>query len=131
MLAASVFDSARIVARDGPKMDRIADRLTHLRQSLSLQRCGTEGAVMGSGPTQRERSPMLDTAHQRRARLIAQIHREAIAAANADRLARQVTNVTRQSRWREADEILATGVLKLIVAASVIGVLGCALVLWR
>jgi hypothetical protein len=86
---------------------------------------------MGNGPRRRQRSPMPDAAFQRRAQLIAQIHRQAIAAANTDRLARQAADVTRQSRWREADEILATGVLKLVVAASVIGVLGCALVLWR
>jgi hypothetical protein len=83
------------------------------------------------GPTQRERSLMLDAAHQRRARLIAQIHRQAIAAANADRLARQATDVTRQSRWRQADGVIAAGILKVLAVASFIAVLGCVLVLWR
>jgi hypothetical protein len=85
---------------------------------------------MGSGPTQRERSPVLDAAHQRRGRLIAQIHRQAIAAANADRLAQQAADVTRHSRWREADGVIAAGVLKMIAVAWVIAALGCVLVLW-
>jgi hypothetical protein len=83
---------------------------------------------MADGPTQRERSPTLDAAHQRRARLIAQIRRQAIAAANADRFA---SGVTRQSRWREADGVIAAGILKMIAAAAVIAALGCVLVLWR
>jgi hypothetical protein len=86
---------------------------------------------MGSRPKQTERLPMLDAAHQRRARLIAQIHRQAIAAANADRLAQQAPDVTRHSRWRKADGIIATGILKMLAVSSLIAVLGCALVLWR
>jgi hypothetical protein len=86
---------------------------------------------MGDGPTQRERSPMLDAAHQRRARLIAQIHRQAIAAGNADRLALQAADATRQSRWRKADGVIAAGILKMIAVAAVIAALGCVLVLWR
>jgi hypothetical protein len=85
---------------------------------------------MGDGPTQRERSPTLDAAHQRRARLIAQIRRQAIAAANADRLAQQAADVTRQSRWRKADGVIAAGILKMIAVAAVIAALGCVLVLW-
>jgi hypothetical protein len=86
---------------------------------------------MGNGPRQRQRSPMPDAAHQRRAQLIAEIHRQAIAAANADRLARQATDVTKQSRWREADGVIAAGILKVIAVAAVIAALGCVLVLWR
>jgi hypothetical protein len=86
---------------------------------------------MGSEPTQSERSPMLDAARQRRVRLIAQIHRQAIAAANADRLAQQAAEATRQSRWRKADGVIAAGILKMIAVAAVIAALGCVVVLWR
>jgi hypothetical protein len=86
---------------------------------------------MEDGPTQRERSPTLDAAHQRRARLIAQIHRQAITAANADRLAQQAADVTRHSRRRQADGVIAAGILKMIAVASIIAALGCVLVLWR
>ena len=85
---------------------------------------------MGSGPTQHERSPTVDGEHQRRARLIAQIHRQAIAAANADRLAQQSADAPRQSRLRKADGVIAAGILKMIAVAAVIAALGCVLVLW-
>jgi hypothetical protein len=85
---------------------------------------------MGSGPTQHERSPTVDGEHQRRARLIAQIHRQAIAAADADRLA-QAADVTRHSRWRKADGVIAAGILKTLAVAGVVAALGCVLVLWR
>jgi hypothetical protein len=86
---------------------------------------------VADGPRQRERSPMLDAAHQRRARLIDQIHRQAIAAANADRLAQQAADATRQSRLRKADGVIAAGIPKMIAVAAVIAALACVLVLWR
>src|SRR6202034_2309502 len=63
-------------------------------------------------------------------RLIAQIHRQAIAATNGDRLAQQAADATRQSRWRKADGVIAAGILQMIAVAAVIAALGCVLVLW-
>jgi hypothetical protein len=89
---------------------------------------------MGSGPIQRERWPKLVSvfaAHDRRAQLIAQIEEQAIAAANADRLAQQAAEVARHSRWRNADRVIVAGILKMIAVAAVITALVSLLVLWR
>jgi hypothetical protein len=83
---------------------------------------------MDDGPIRRERSPELVptlAAHERRARLIAQIHEQAIAAANADRPAPQTAKKSGHARWREADGIIATGVLKIIALTALIALLGC------
>jgi hypothetical protein len=72
-------------------------------------------------------------AHRRRARTIAQLHKQAIAAANADRLVQQTqkkADVTDYSRWRKADGVIATGVLRMIEVAVLIAVLGCILAHW-
>lgn len=71
-------------------------------------------------------------AHRRRARIIAQLHHQAIAAANADRLAQQTAikaRITRHSRWRKADGVIATGILKMIAVTLLIAALGFILVL--
>ncbi len=82
---------------------------------------------MDSGPIQRERAE-LDAAYQRRARLIAKMQKQAIAAANADRPAPQTVKKLEHPRWREADGIIAVGVLKIIAATALIALLGCILV---
>jgi hypothetical protein len=64
-------------------------------------------------------------AYRRRARTIAQLHKQAIAAANADRPAPQTARKAGHSRWREADGIIATGVLKIIALTALIALLGC------
>jgi hypothetical protein len=72
-------------------------------------------------------------AHERRARLIAQIQEQAIAAANADRLALQTAKkagIIRDSRWRKADAVIAAGILKMIAVTILIAALGCILALW-
>jgi hypothetical protein len=79
---------------------------------------------MDNGPIQRERAA-LDAAHQRRARLIAKMQEQAIAAANADRPAPQTVRKAGHSRWREADGIIATGALKIIAVTALIVLLGC------
>jgi hypothetical protein len=89
------------------------------------------GMVMDGGPTRRERSPELVpvlAAHERRARLIAQIKEQAIAAANAGGPAQHTAKKSGHSRWREADGIIATGVLKIIAVTALIVLLGCILV---
>jgi hypothetical protein len=80
--------------------------------------------------------PKLDGAvevHQRRARLIAQIQEQAIAAANADRLAQQTaikTSITRHAQWQKADRVIATAMLRMMAAAFFIAALTCILALW-
>ena len=93
--------------------------------------------VMRDTP-QREPSTKLHrvlAAHRRRARIIAQLHDQAIAAANADRLAQQTAikaRITRHSRWSKADGVIATGILKMIAVTILIAALGfiLALALW-
>ena len=71
-------------------------------------------------------------AHRRRARIIAQLHDQAIAAANADRLAQQTAikaRITRHSRWGKADGVIATGILKMIAVTILIAALGSILAL--
>jgi hypothetical protein len=82
---------------------------------------------MDNGPIQRERGA-LDAAYRRRARLIAEMQELAIAAANADRPAPQTAKKSGHPRWREADGIIAMGVLKIIAATALIALLGCILV---
>jgi hypothetical protein len=85
---------------------------------------------MDDKPIQRERSLALDAAHRRRARLIAQMHAQANAVANADRLAHQAVDAIAHSRWRKADGIIATAALKIIAVAAFIALLGCIVALW-
>jgi len=72
-------------------------------------------------------------AHRRRARIIAQLHEQAIAAANADRLALQTAKkacITGDSRWRKADAVVAAGILKMLAVTILIAAFGCILALW-
>jgi hypothetical protein len=85
---------------------------------------------MDDGPRQGERST-LAAAHQRRARIIAKMHEQAIAAANAHRLPPQTADIARRSRWREADGIIAAGILKIIAVSAFVALLGCILVFGR
>jgi hypothetical protein len=91
--------------------------------------------IMSDTP-QREPSTKLHrvlAAHRRRERIIAHMHEQAIAAANADRLALQTAKkagTIRDSRWRKADAAIATGVLKMIAVTILIAALGCILTLW-
>jgi hypothetical protein len=84
-------------------------------------------------PTQREPARQLDgavAAHKRRARLIAQLHEQAITAANNDLSARQnatKAGVTKHARWQRADRMIATAILKIIAAAMLVAALGCIL----
>jgi hypothetical protein len=89
----------------------------------------TEDAVMDDRPGGRE-SSTLDAAFQRRARLIADMHEQANAVANADRLAQRAAAAIAHSRWRKADGIIATAALKIIAVAAFIALLGCILALW-
>jgi hypothetical protein len=84
---------------------------------------------MEDGPIERERS-RLDAAHRRRAQLIAQIHRQAITAANADRMVQQMADSAKYSRWRKADRIIVTAALKIIAVGAFIALFGCILALW-
>jgi hypothetical protein len=84
---------------------------------------------MDDGRGQRERSTF-DAAHQRRARVIADLHQQANAIANADRLAQRAADAIAHSRWRKADGIIAAAALKIVSVAALIALLGCILVLW-
>jgi hypothetical protein len=85
---------------------------------------------MDDKPIQRDLPPTLDVAYRRRARLIAQMHAQANAVANADQLAQLAANAIAHSRWRKADGIIVTAALKIIVVAAFIALLGCILALW-
>jgi hypothetical protein len=90
---------------------------------------------MSDRPTQ-HKQPKLDralAAHERRARRIAQLHEQAIAAASIDPAAPQKTieaGVTRHARWRKADRTIATAILRIIGAAMLIAGLGCIIAIW-
>jgi hypothetical protein len=76
--------------------------------------------------------PKLDgaiAAHERRARLIAQLHEQAVAAANNDLSAPHAikAGITKHARWQKADRMIATAILKMIAAALLIAALGCIL----
>jgi hypothetical protein len=82
---------------------------------------------------QREPSTKLHrvlAAHRRRARIIAQLHAQAIAAANKanNDLSAQhqaiKTGIAKHSRWRKADAVIATGILKMIAVTILIAALG-------
>jgi len=83
-------------------------------------------------PTQHAQ-PNLDrvlAAHNRRARLIAQLHEQAIAAANDELSAPQnaiKAGITKHARWQKADRMIATAILKMVAAALLIAALGCIL----
>jgi hypothetical protein len=86
---------------------------------------------MSDTPAHQEQ-PKLDhvlAAHKRRARLIAQLHEQAITAAN-DLSAPQNANkadTKKHTRWQKADRMIATAILKMIAAAILIAALGCIL----
>ena len=83
-------------------------------------------------PTHEAARQLLDgaaAAHERRARLIAQLHEQAIGAANnlsAPQNAIQA-GITKHARWQMADRMIATAILKMIAAAILIAALGCIL----
>jgi hypothetical protein len=83
-----------------------------------------QGLVMSDTPTRREPPPTLErvlAAYERRARLIAQLHRQAIATAN-DMSVRQnaIKEITKDARRRKAEAWL-------IAAGAVIVAVGCIL----
>jgi hypothetical protein len=82
---------------------------------------------------QREPSTKLHrvlAAHRRRARIIAQLHAQAIAAANKanNDLSAQhqaiKAGIAKHSRWRKANAAIATGILKMIAVTILIAALG-------
>jgi hypothetical protein len=82
---------------------------------------------------QREPSTKLHrvlAAHRRRARIIAQLHAQAIAPANKanNDLSAQhqaiKAGIAKHSRWRKADAVIATGILKMIAVTILIAALG-------
>jgi hypothetical protein len=86
-----------------------------------------------SGTPAHHKQPKLDrvlAAHKRRARLIAQLHEQAIAAANDDLSAAQntiKTGTTRHSWWSNAAWVSATALLKVVAVAILVAGLGCIL----
>ena len=86
-----------------------------------LADAGVVGSTMSDTPTRRGLPPELDRiAHERRARLIAELHRQAIATANdlsAQRKAIRVS-ITKDDRRRKAEAWIFT-------AAAFILALGC------
>ena len=83
---------------------------------------------MNDTPAQHEQ-PNVDrvlAAHKRRARLIARLHEQAIAAANDDLSAPQNTikaGITKHARWQRPDRMIATAILKMTAAAILIAAL--------
>jgi hypothetical protein len=72
-------------------------------------------------------------AHLRRARLIAELHKLAVAAANNDPPILQEAvkaTVTSPSQWRKADSIIAMAILGVVGAAMVVAAVGFVLGLW-
>jgi hypothetical protein len=70
------------------------------------------------------------TAHKRRARLIAQIQEQAIAAANNDLSPPQNAiepDITRRAQWQKADGMIAAAILKMMAVTMLIAALGCIL----
>ena len=81
---------------------------------------------MSDTPTQRGLPPELDrTAHERRARLIAQLHRQAIATAN-DMSARQnaIKEITKDARRRKAEAWLIAAGAFIVAVGCILAVLG-------
>jgi hypothetical protein len=71
--------------------------------------------------------------HERRARLIAQIQEQAIAAANNDLSPPQNAiepDITRRAQWQKADGMIATAILKMMAVAMIIAGLGCIIAIW-
>ena len=68
-------------------------------------------------------------AHERRARLIARLHEQAIAGPSNDLSASKCNKagITKHARWQKADRLIATAILKMIAAAILIAALGCIL----
>ncbi len=82
---------------------------------------------MSDTPTRREPPPELDrvlAAHKRRARLIAQLHRQAIATAN-DLPARQnaIKEITKDARRRKAEAWLIAAGAFIVAAGCILAVL--------
>jgi hypothetical protein len=82
---------------------------------------------MSDTPTRREPPPELDrvlAAHKRRARLIAQLHRQAIATGN-DLPARQnaIKEITKDARRRKAEAWLIAAGAFIVAAGCILAVL--------
>jgi hypothetical protein len=110
--------------------------LTYPSKAATLP-LGTGAMIMRDTPN-REPSTNLHrvlAAHKRRARIIAQLHKQAIAAANKanDDLSAQHqainAGIAKHSRWRKADGVIATGLLKMIAVTILIAALASILVL--
>jgi hypothetical protein len=92
---------------------------------------------MRVGPRHREHAPSIAPkleAHERRARLVAQIQEQAIANAKAGRLVQRTVirpGVTKHSRWNRADRVMATGIIKVAMVAWLVVVIACIIVLSR
>ena len=90
---------------------------------------------MNDTPAQHEQ-PNFDrvlAAHKRRARLIAQLHKQAIAAADDDLPAQQnaiEAGLTGHARWQRADGMIATAILRMIGVAIFIAALCSVLAIW-
>ena len=73
-------------------------------------------------------------AHERRAQLIAQLHEQAIAAANNESSVQQKlikASITRHAQRQKAGWTIAATLLKVIGVAILIAVIGCTLLgLW-
>jgi acyl transferase domain-containing protein len=89
---------------------------------------------MSDAPIQREPPPKLDrvlAAHERRARLIAQLHEQAIATAN-DLSAQQEamrTGIAKDARRRKAEAWLFSAGAFLLALGCIVAV-GCMLAVW-
>jgi hypothetical protein len=88
---------------------------------------------MSDGPIQRKPRPTLDgvlTAYERRARLIAQLHEQAIATANAYSAQYKVIRAftAKDDRRRKAEPWLCVGAFLLTLGGIVAA--GCILAVW-
>ena len=85
---------------------------------------------MSNRPAEHE-GPLLAAAHERRARLIAQLHEQAIVVASNELSALQKPIKAGITRRQKAGWIIAATLLKVIGAAILIAVIGCTLLgLW-
>jgi hypothetical protein len=90
---------------------------------------------MSDRPTQHGQ-PKFDralAAHERRARIIAQLHEQAVAAANDDLSAPQKAlkaGITKHARWHKVDWMIATAILKMSAVTILVAALVCILAIW-
>jgi hypothetical protein len=89
---------------------------------------------MSDTPTQRELAPKLDSvlaAHERRARLIAQLREQAIATANDLSAQHKATraSVAKNAQRRKAEDWLFSAGAFLLALACIVA-MGCILAVW-